>query len=81
MTRPSGGARTWTVVGVLIAAGAVQRTWNALHYPALMGFDATGNWEYIELLLGHFALIAGFIILVSIITRTLQQRRLLANIQ
>jgi hypothetical protein len=56
MTRPSFDTRTWTVVGALIAVGALQRTWNALHYPALMGFDATGNWEYIELLLENFAL-------------------------
>jgi hypothetical protein len=56
MTRPSFDARTWTVVGALIALGALQRTWNALHYPALMGFDATGNWQYIELLLQDFAI-------------------------
>jgi len=56
VTRPAFDARSWIVVGALIALGALQRIWNALHYPALMGFDATGNWQYVELLLGNFAL-------------------------
>ncbi len=56
MKRPSFDARAWAVLGALIAVGAAERIWNVLHYPVLMGFDATGNWEYIELLMQRFAL-------------------------
>jgi 4-amino-4-deoxy-L-arabinose transferase-like glycosyltransferase len=43
-------------VAALLALGAVQRVWNALHYPVFMGFDAPGNWAYIEMLLQRWAL-------------------------
>jgi len=48
--------RGWFVLGALFALGAVPRIWNALHYPVRMGFDAAGNWDYIEILLRHGAL-------------------------
>jgi 4-amino-4-deoxy-L-arabinose transferase-like glycosyltransferase len=43
-------------VAALLVVGAAQRAWNVLHYPVFMGFDAKGNWEYIELLLRRWAL-------------------------
>jgi 4-amino-4-deoxy-L-arabinose transferase-like glycosyltransferase len=50
--------RSPAVLGVaaLLALGAAQRVWNVLHYPVFMGFDAQGNWAYIELLLQKWAL-------------------------
>jgi 4-amino-4-deoxy-L-arabinose transferase-like glycosyltransferase len=50
--------RSPAVLGVagLLGIGAAQRVWNVLHYPVFMGFDAKGNWEYIEMLLGRWAL-------------------------
>ena len=46
----------FAAVAALLALGAAQRIWNVLHYPVFMGFDAKGNWEYIELLLRRFEL-------------------------
>lgn len=43
-------------VTALLALGALQRTWNVLEYPVFMGFDAKGNWQYIELLMQRWAL-------------------------
>jgi hypothetical protein len=50
--------RSPAVLGVaaVLAVGAAQRVWNVLHYPVFMGFDAKGNWEYIEMLLARWAL-------------------------
>ncbi len=46
--RPDG----WTLALVgLLAFGAAHRAWNLFHYPVDMGFDAPGNWAYVELLM------------------------------
>lgn len=44
------------VVAGVLALGAVQRVWNVLHYPVFMGFDAQGNWQYIQMLVQRWAL-------------------------
>jgi 4-amino-4-deoxy-L-arabinose transferase-like glycosyltransferase len=49
-------SRVVLAVAGLLAVGAVHRTWNALHYPVLMGFDATGNWEYVQMLIERWSL-------------------------
>jgi hypothetical protein len=49
-------SRAFLAVAALLALGAVQRVWNVLHYPVFMGFDAKGNWHYIQLLMQRFEL-------------------------
>jgi hypothetical protein len=44
------------LVSAVLGIGAAQRIWNVLHYPVFMGFDAKGNWDYIEMLMRHWAL-------------------------
>jgi 4-amino-4-deoxy-L-arabinose transferase-like glycosyltransferase len=43
-------------LGALLAIGVAMRVCNALHYPWAWGFDATENWQYVERLLGSWAL-------------------------
>ena len=40
----------------LLLVGALLRINNALHFPVDMGFDATGNWDYIQRLLKDWRL-------------------------
>jgi len=43
-------------VAALLALGSVHRVWNLLQYPVFMGFDAPGNWAYIEMLMPRWEL-------------------------
>src|SRR5262245_48586137 len=54
--RPAFRSRIVKAVAGLLVLGAVHRVWNVLHYPVFMGFDARGNWQYIELLIQRRAL-------------------------
>jgi len=40
----------------LVIVGVLVRANNAFQYPALWGFDARGNWQYVASLLGSWAL-------------------------
>jgi 4-amino-4-deoxy-L-arabinose transferase-like glycosyltransferase len=47
----------WTLaLGALLSFGAAQRAWNLFRYPVDMGFDAQGNWAYVEMLLAGWRL-------------------------
>ncbi len=51
------GPDRWTLwLAALLAFGAAHRAWNLFHYPVDMGFDAPGNWEYVELLMANWRL-------------------------
>jgi 4-amino-4-deoxy-L-arabinose transferase-like glycosyltransferase len=50
------GRRAVLAVAIPLAAGAALRVWNALHYPVFMGYDAKGNWEYIQMLMEDWTL-------------------------
>ncbi len=53
----SPGSRGWLVaLGVAALVGTLLRVNNVFRYPIDMGFDASGNWEYIDLLLQSFRL-------------------------
>lgn len=53
----SGTRKTWLIaLGVAVTVGVCMRINNAIYYPVGMGFDATGNWDYIALLLRSWAL-------------------------
>lgn len=46
----------WSIVLALIAVSVWTRINNALRYPTGWGFDALGDWQYIERLLGSWTL-------------------------
>jgi len=47
----------WAAAGALLAGCAVAIRWNnAFLYPHQYGFDAPGNWDYIELLMSSWAM-------------------------
>ena len=48
--------RLWILASVLLAVGVAMRIHNAIHYRIIMGFDASFNWQYIEMLLDSWAL-------------------------
>ena len=53
----SSADRAWFVaLGVACLVGTLLRINNVFRYPIDMGFDAAGNWEYIDLLLRSFRL-------------------------
>jgi len=56
MMRATLRSRAVFAVAALLAVAAAQRVWNVLHYPVFMGFDAPGNWQYIQLLMERWAL-------------------------
>jgi hypothetical protein len=43
--------RSTLALAALVAGGALLRVWNLLQYPADMGFDAQGNWDYVARLI------------------------------
>lgn len=43
--------RSTLALVALLALGTLLRAWNLLQYPAPMGFDAQGNWDYIARLI------------------------------
>jgi len=52
-----GAQRGWLIaMGVAATLGAVIRVSNAFVYPIDMGYDASGNWDYVALLLDSWAL-------------------------
>ena len=53
---PALRSKTVLAVAAVLAVGAAHRVWNALHYPVFMGFDAKGNWQYIEMLIERWAI-------------------------
>ena len=48
--------RSLLALVTLFGAGTLLRAWNLLRYPADMGFDANGNWDYIVLLIADWRL-------------------------
>ncbi len=57
---PAGAARgpsPWPlVIGALFLLAIGQQAWNLARYPAVMGFDAHGNWQYIASLIAQWKL-------------------------